>query len=457
MPYAPGTTYHAGDYFAAAGPRINENIQQYLSNKRDREQMTATAEMLGRYIKDDPHAMELFGPDLAKIPGASLGAAKGIVGGLTSYLAQRHLSAVEQTAAEHNRILEDRLKQQGDIAQQELGLKQTAADAADASRQRVAAFNEAVNQAMQPGPPQVPYALGKQPNASPQLDYQTAVRYAAKAGALGDPQINAMLTAMERYGLQERDRKPGFVTSPKGQEIAYGPWSGVFQPLYGAPEDSSQGIQATPILGPDGKVIQYALPTRHGYTPLAHEKAARQITPGEQATIVKSRAKVRDSMKKLMLEFNTADEADKPELQGQLDAYQKDLDALDAALQGAKPGKAGAGAPARPAPFRQGNIQPSDIRMDGMMAPDEGEQDTGAPDESEPAPFQQGNIGPGDIRMQGLAPQEEDTAAAPEIPPAQTPTGPVARIKMIHPDGRLVGVRADQVDEALRQGFKRAR
>ena len=95
MPYAPGNTYRAGDYFAAMGPRINENVQQYLSNRRDREQMTATAEMLGRYISQDPHAMEMYGDKLKEIPNMSFGAARGTVGGLTAYLTQRHLQAAE--------------------------------------------------------------------------------------------------------------------------------------------------------------------------------------------------------------------------------------------------------------------------------------------------------------------------------------------------------------------------
>jgi len=451
MPYDPHTTYHAGDYFAAMGPRINENIQTFMNNRRDRQQMTATAEMLGRYIAKDPQAMEMFGDKLAKVPDMSLGQARGTVGGLTAYLAQQHLRAEEQAATERNRILDQRMASQEriaegqlDVAKQGLGLKQTEADAAEDQRQRLAAFNESIGQAMQPVPQPVQIPFARQPDVIPQMDAQTLIRLGGKAGVIGHPQFDNVLTALERYGPEGRNRVPESTTIG-GQDVIFSRSTGAFQvvpksPFTGAGTD---GAQAVAIHGPNGEILGYALPTTHGgLQPLPQPKAVRSITPGEQANIVKARSKIKGEMRKQQMIVDAARGAAKDAAQAQLAAYQKDLDDLDDLMpekpaKGAKPGAAGAGGGAGGGAVRQGmgDLKESLRATEDAMTP----SDVPIP----PDPADAGD------------PAAAAGAIAP-VAPAAAPPGPVARIRMIHPDGSLVGVRADQVEEALRQGFKRA-
>ncbi|RPJ31420.1 MAG: hypothetical protein EHM35_12180 [Planctomycetaceae bacterium] len=183
MPYAPGVDYEAGKIFAAMGPRINENIQTFMNHRRDRQQMTATAEMLGRYIAKDPQAMEMFGEDLAKIPDMSLGKAKGTLGGLTAYLAQRHLDSAE--AAQ---------KQSLDIAQKNHEL--LAGEAAERlqQRQRVAKFNELLSREMNP-PLMYTSAVGR-PEERPGITADTIARLGAESGTLADPSTTSLLSAI---------------------------------------------------------------------------------------------------------------------------------------------------------------------------------------------------------------------------------------------------------------------
>jgi len=203
MPYAFGITYRAGDYFAAAGPRINENIQQFMSNRRERQQMTTTAEMLARYIKDDPKAMEMFGPELAKIPGSSLGAAKGIVGGLTTYLTQRHLQAAE--AAQTQAL---------DIAKQEQALRAGEAAQRQEDRDNLGTFNRYVSQELNPP---MSYKDGAPPTYRPPLDPASIIRYAGQARVLGDQGVAQVINAVQNSQPRAGGMKPGEeIRTPSG-------------------------------------------------------------------------------------------------------------------------------------------------------------------------------------------------------------------------------------------------
>ena len=193
MPYAPGITARAGDYFASVGPQIAQNIQNWQANRRDREQSITTAAMLARYLQNDPQGMQLFGEELGNVPSMSASQAKGVIGGLTMYLNQRHLNAAEEAQ-----------KTATDIAQKQLTITQADAAAREAERVRQAAFNRAIAQRANP-PLMFSSAAGQQqPGTAAALDPDYINQAAIESGIYGQPEHINMLNAATTYATRNR-------------------------------------------------------------------------------------------------------------------------------------------------------------------------------------------------------------------------------------------------------------
>jgi hypothetical protein len=184
MPYAPGEHYAAGDYFAAVGPRIAQNIQNWQQNRQEREQAVASAEMIGRYLKDDPKAMEMFGEQLAKVPSMSTGAAKGVIGSAAMYMTQQRLKTEAQDQAARTELLKQEQALRAGEAAQKLE-----------AQRRLGTFNEQIGQEINP-PLMFKSAAGAGPGP---LDPETVARIAARAGVLGQPETTSLLNAIGTY------------------------------------------------------------------------------------------------------------------------------------------------------------------------------------------------------------------------------------------------------------------
>jgi hypothetical protein len=205
MPYAPGNTYDAGRYFAAMGPQIAQNIQTYQKNAEERDQAQASAEMMGRYLKDDPAAVAMFGDKLQNIPKMSTGSAKALLGEGTMYITQRHLKAAEDAQAA-----------QTDISKQELALRAGEAAQKMAERNRLASFNEQIGQEINP-PLFFKSAAGAGPGP---LTPDTFTRIAARAGVLGQPETTALFNAISTYNQRASGLPLGKeVTTPSGNTL----------------------------------------------------------------------------------------------------------------------------------------------------------------------------------------------------------------------------------------------
>jgi hypothetical protein len=226
MPYAPGEHYLAGDYFAAMGPRISQNIQNWQQNRQERDQAVASAEMIGRYLKDDPQAMEMFGEKLAKVPSMSTGAARGVIGSAAMYMTQQRLKAEAQDQAARTDLLKKEQALRADEAAQRLE-----------AQNRLGTFNRYVSQQLNPP---MSYAPGSEPSVyRPTLDPDAVMRYAAESGVLGQPETTGLLNAVSTYSQRTPTKPEEFTIS--GRKGVYSPRTGTFQML----EDSGAG--GTPI------------------------------------------------------------------------------------------------------------------------------------------------------------------------------------------------------------------
>lgn len=182
MPYAPGIQYRGDLYLSQIGPKMAENVQNFLRNREERQQSTATAEMLGRYLQDDKHAMEMFGDKFADIDKMGTGQLKGFIGGVSTYMAQKHMQAQEQAQQEATKLARD---------QYQLLAEKSARE--KASDDRMARFNQLIN------PPLMSIdAAGPRPTLTPEI----LTRYAAQAGVLGEPGATSLINTAG--SLQER-------------------------------------------------------------------------------------------------------------------------------------------------------------------------------------------------------------------------------------------------------------
>jgi hypothetical protein len=210
MPYAPGVTYRAGDYFASVGPRIADNIQTWKQNREERDQSIATAEMLGRYLGEDPQAMEMFGDKLAQIPSMSTGAAKGVIGGVTNYLAQKRFGEEQKARTDQLALTKTYYQALEKAATDEAALKERDLSLKEGAAARVAKFNQLLGQELNP-------PLMFQSAAGPGPRTQDAVMRAAQAsGILGTAEGTNFLNAMATYGAQEGSLPLGEVLSLPG-------------------------------------------------------------------------------------------------------------------------------------------------------------------------------------------------------------------------------------------------
>ena len=210
MPYAPGEHYAAGDYFAAVGPRIAQNIQTWQQNRQEHDQAIASAEMIGRYMKDDPQFHEMFGEQFGKAPGMSTGALKGMIGSAAMYMTQQRLKAEQQDQAARTELLK-----------QEQGLRAAEAAQRLEAQQRLGTFNRYVGQQLNPP---MSYKPGSEPPMyRPPLDADTFIRYAGQAGVITDPGVAAVINAIQNS--QRGDAKP--------QPFTAGSLSGVYSPRSG--------------------------------------------------------------------------------------------------------------------------------------------------------------------------------------------------------------------------------
>jgi hypothetical protein len=184
MPYAPGINYQAGELFSKIGPRINANVEAWNKNREERDQAHASAEMVARYLKDDPEAVAMFGDKLANIPKMSTGAAKGLLGEATMFLTQRHLKATEA----------DQQARTGLLQQEQARLAGEAASKLE-QQNRLGKFNQLLmghfNQPSDVEPPLAPNPV--------ELDPGTALRYMSEANVLGDPNATSLLNAINTY------------------------------------------------------------------------------------------------------------------------------------------------------------------------------------------------------------------------------------------------------------------
>lgn len=71
----------------AAGEGLAKILQTYRENKQERESTTAALDVINSYVRSDPELLKTYGEELAKAPGMSNSARKGLIGGLTSAMA----------------------------------------------------------------------------------------------------------------------------------------------------------------------------------------------------------------------------------------------------------------------------------------------------------------------------------------------------------------------------------
>jgi hypothetical protein len=465
MPYAPGITYRAGDYFAAAGPRIAENIQNYQKNREERQQATTTAEMIGRYLRDDPHAIEMFGPQMEKIHSMSTGALKGVIGSATMYMADKLRKAQMTNLEEDNRRANEQLALNRQMVPAQIANlkadnlraegqfqlnKDAAALKADEDR-RLGQFNQLVNQHFQrPANVQVPYAAEE-----PTIDANTLTRYAAMAGVDGHQAVNALIANREHYGNRDVDAEPVLFNK--------GGWSGIFSRRTGALQaryDQGEGDQFTaqPILDPEGNVRGYGIPGKNGGVQMLSRDSS-QMTASQRANVIKTRNEIAAKLIEVQGLSAGLRGPGAEQRQRELAQMAQSIKELDAILAPPAPKpKAGASQgggldllpqygenlpwspPLGGQPFDAGNLPD----LQGMESPP---AETETPPAQEPAEWQ--------------GPTQEPAAEAPNtfVPRMGDLRESLRgdRVEMIHPDGGRVAVRADQVEAALRQGFKRAK
>jgi len=160
--------------------------------------------MLARYLKDDPQAIQMFGDDLANVPSMSAAQAKGVIGGASMYLTQKHLNAAEQAQ-----------RAQTTIAEKQLAIQQADAAAKEADRLRQATFNREITQRL--NPPLFFKSAGEAPTT---FDADFINQAAARAGLFGQPEHINLLNAATNYAQRTRGLPLGQeITTPSGTRI----------------------------------------------------------------------------------------------------------------------------------------------------------------------------------------------------------------------------------------------
>jgi hypothetical protein len=163
------------------GPRIAQNIQNWRQNREERDRYISTAETLGRYLANDPQGIEMFGEKLSQAPKMSSGQVQGLIGGVTSYLNERHLRAAEQ--ADRDRV--ELLRKQMDLQAGE------AAERLDRTG-RMKEFSRRVSQHLNP-----PLMFKSAAGPRPEFTGETIARYATEAGLFGDQDITNLINTID--------------------------------------------------------------------------------------------------------------------------------------------------------------------------------------------------------------------------------------------------------------------
>lgn len=113
MPFAPNVSYRGDQYlFQGAANGLN-NLGAYLLQKADEHKRvqdeTQSADVAFKFLtpllQNDTTAIQRFGDETAKFPGASLSQKKAMIGGITMYLAQKAEQEKQQREA---KIQQDR-------------------------------------------------------------------------------------------------------------------------------------------------------------------------------------------------------------------------------------------------------------------------------------------------------------------------------------------------------------
>lgn len=477
MPYAPGTTYRAGDYFASLGPQIAQNVQTWQRNREERQQTTATAEMLGRYLGEDPDAMKMFGDKLAQIPSMSAGQAKGVLGGVTTYLTQRHLKAAE-----------DAQNQTLDIAKQEQALRAGDAAARLDSQKRLSRFNELVGQ--QINPPLMFSSAAGPTSERPPITGDTLTRLAAQAGVLGEGGTTSLLNAINTYQTRAQGLPLGTVHNLPGGTQIIGMGPGV------APHIQSAKTEGLPL----GQVVTTPTGERiigmgAGVTPSVQAaKETKGLDFGQtqetpEGTIIGMGLNSEPK-------FVSSADKNKPSTLDQgfvmyTPVYAHQLDAAEDAVKKFSKGKA-LGFWSSPEAVATMQQLPSLLANSFAKITDpSGTVRDSDREEFIKRLFPQGNLTRADVTLAALDKLKEDMAiraytwganqkevgkipggmpdsmvsrikaiqtSAKSAPPTPSPgqAAAIPRRGILTPDGKLMEIRADQYEEALKHGYKPA-
>jgi len=426
MPYAPGIQAQAGEYFSQVGPRLAQNLQDWRRNREERQQTTATAEMIGRYLKDDPQALELFGEQLSKVPSMSTGAAKGVIGGAAMYMADKVRKAQIANYEADNRRAEAQLA----LSQQAAALK------ADDAR-KLARYNQLIaGHFNRPANVQVPFAA-----PPPSIDAATLTRYAGESGVAGSPHVDTMINALQRYGAGERDRVPEEMDLA-GRKVVFSRGTGAFQVL---PNEIGGGETPTAqaIRDEKGNIISFGIPTgKGGFQLLPKDKGVTTLTPAQRGTVIKTRAEIAEKLRELRTQAEgvTGPEAEQ---------YQRDISEMEKAINDLNmllnpPAPAG---PAEPVPLKAafGDLRQS-LRGDDVPAqnfrPAFGDLRESLRGEEAP-------VVP-DAEVAGAVTTQPGSAMEPTPEPAK------ARVTVVAPDGKRGTIPASQVEVALKKGYRLA-